>query len=257
MKAYNPIPSGKIAAHVHRILVIENYHLTNPFTLPLFANGSPTLLFLTTKAAIDNKATSHLTLFGQTVYPETLVIKDVFTMIAYFFKPFSLFSLFGISPQELTDKPVDLNLLPLKKTNQLQDQLVNAGTTENMISLLDDYISELIIRVKADCHVIKYATNEIVKNTSKESLFLVQKDLHVTERTFQRMFEKTIGIAPNLYRRICQFNSAFEQLNRRKYHKLSDIAFENGYADQSHYIRAFKEFTSITPKDYLKFASEG
>jgi AraC-like DNA-binding protein len=38
---------------------------------------------------------------------------------------------------------------------------------------------------------------------------------------------------------------------------LSDIAFENGYADQSHYVRAFKEFTNITPKDYLKFAEQG
>jgi AraC-like DNA-binding protein len=69
------------------------------------------------------------------------------------------------------------------------------------------------------------------------------------------MFEKNIGIAPNLYRRICQFNSAFQQLNNRKYCKLSDIAFENGYADQSHYIRAFKEFTNLTPKDYLNFGS--
>jgi AraC-like DNA-binding protein len=225
--------------------------------LPLFANGSPTLLFLTTKGTIDDNATSHLTLFGQTIFPETLTIKDNFTIIAYFFKPFSLFSLFGISPQELTDKPVDLNLLSLSKTSELQEKLLNAGAIENMLGLLDDYISDLIIKTKADCRIIKYATNEIAKNTSKESLLLVQKDLHVTERTFQRMFERTIGIAPNLYRRICQFNSAFEQLNRKKYYKLSDIAFENGYADQSHYIRAFKEFTNITPKDYLKFASGG
>src|SRR5215467_601125 len=189
MKTYNPIPSDKIADHVHRILVIENYSVTNPFALPLFANGSPTLLFLTTKATIDNNAANHLTLFGQTVFPETLTIKDDFTIIAYFFKPFSLFSLFGISPQELTDTPVDMNLLTRSKTSELQEKLLNAGTTGCMISLLDDYVSSLIIKAKADCRIIKYATNEIAKNTSKESLFLVQKDLHVTERTFQRMFE--------------------------------------------------------------------
>ena len=254
MKAYNPIPSNKIAEHVHRILVIENYHVTNPFTLPLFANGSPTLLFLTARGTIDNNTANHLTLFGQTVFPETLTIKDKFTMIAYFFKPFSLFSLFGISPQELTDKPVDLNLLPLSKTAELREKLLNAGTVENMIALLDDYISNLINKTRADFRIIKYATTQIATNTSKESLILVQRDLHVTERTFQRMFDRTIGIAPNLYRRICQFNSAFEQLNRRKYYRLSDIAFDHGYADQSHYIRAFREFTNITPKDYLKFA---
>jgi AraC-like DNA-binding protein len=152
---------------------------------------------------------------------------------------------------------VDLNLLPLPKTSELQEKLLNAGKIDYMLRILDDYISDLVIKTNADCRIIKYATTEIANNTSKESLVLVQKDLCVTERTFQRMFEKMIGIAPNLYRRICQFNSAFEQLNRRKYYKLSDIAFENGYADQSHYIRAFKEFTNITPKDYLKFAEQG
>jgi len=65
-----------------------------------------------------------------------------------------------------------------------------------------------------------------------------------------------VGVAPNLYRRICQFNTAFVQLNRRRHQKLSDIAFQNGYADQSHYIRSFKEFTHITPSEYLKFGSE-
>jgi AraC-like DNA-binding protein len=69
------------------------------------------------------------------------------------------------------------------------------------------------------------------------------------------MFEKTIGVPPNQYRRICQFNAGFRQLQRRKFNKLSDIAFENAYADQSHYIRSFREFTGITPKDYLNFGN--
>ncbi|MEO5891901.1 MAG: helix-turn-helix domain-containing protein [Ferruginibacter sp.] len=80
--------------------------------------------------------------------------------------------------------------------------------------------------------------------------------MHLTERTFQRKFEKNIGIAPNLYRRICQFNAAFQQLNNRHYQKLSGIAFQNGHADQSHYVRSFKEFTNLLPTDYLNFGAQ-
>ena len=256
MNSYTAIPCEIIADHVHKILVIENYHLINSFALPLFANGSPTLLFLSTKATIDEKATNHLTLFGQTVFPETLKVTDKFTMIAYFFKPFSLNSLFSISALEITDKPVDLTLLSLPDTTELQEKLLNATTTTKMISILDNYIAKLIKRTTKDTKVIQYATDKLAVNTSKESLVKVQKELHITERTFQRLFEKSVGVAPNLYRRICQFNAAFEQLNNRNFNKLSDIAFQHGYADQSHYIRAFKEFTNITPKDYMKFASQ-
>jgi AraC-like DNA-binding protein len=69
------------------------------------------------------------------------------------------------------------------------------------------------------------------------------------------MFERHIGLTPNMYRRVSQFNSAFWQLNSRQFSKLSDIAFHNGYADQSHYIRSFKEFTNLTPGEYLNFGA--
>ena len=255
MKATNYIPCGKISEYVHGILVIENYNVTNPFILPLYANGSPTLLFQTAKGKIKGN-TNNLTLFGQTVFPETLTITDNFILIAYFFKPFALFSLFGVSAQELTDNPIDLNLLAPKKTIELQEQLINADSAETMIMLLDSYIYSLIVKVKANFQLIKFATSEIANYSFKEALVKVRNELYITERTFQRMFEKNIGISPNLYRRVCQFNSAFQQLNHRSFTNLSDIAFENGYADQSHYIRAFKEFTNITPKEYLKFGDQ-
>ncbi len=256
MNVKNLKPNDRIAQYVERILVIDDYQITNPFSLPLFANGSPTLVFKSIKGTIRNSSTTHLTLFGQTTLPETLTFTEDFTLIAYFFKPYALLSIFGITARELTDKPVDLNLLAPQKTAGLEEQLLNARTTEKMMELLDNYISTLISHSKNECRIVKYASTKIAQHPSKQILMGVQKELHITERTFQRMFEKNIGIAPNLYRRICQFNSAFQQLNNRKYYKLSDIAFENGYADQSHYIRAFREFTNLTPGEYLNFGSQ-
>ncbi|MBI1769961.1 MAG: AraC family transcriptional regulator [Bacteroidetes bacterium] len=256
MKITYPIPADRISDYVERILVIENFSVTNSFTLPLFANGTPTLLFLSTKATIKDKATNYLTLFGQTVFPESLTIKTDFTLIAYFFKPFSLFSLFGVSAKELTDYPIDLNLLHPTKANELRERLLNAATTNELLSLLDDYIFSLITKSKSETEIIKLATTLISKNPSKESLLTVQDKLCMTERTFERLFDKNIGISPNLFRRICQFNAAFQQLNTRRFHKLTDVAFGNGYSDQSHFIRAFKEFTHVTPKEYLKFGGD-
>ncbi|MDB5210309.1 MAG: transcriptional regulator, AraC family [Sediminibacterium sp.] len=253
MQVKNLKPNNRITEYVDRVLVIESYQNDTPILLTLFANGSPTLVFNYATGTIKNHCTTHLTLFGQTIFPETLIIGEDFTLIAYFFKPYALGSIFGLIARELTDRPVDLNLLAPQKTGTLQEQLLNAGTTNNRIAFLDNYITGLIAAAKTESPVIKYAANKITCNTSVKVLAAVQKEMHMTERTFQRMFEKNLGIAPNLYRRICQFNAAFQQLNNRRYHTLSDIAYENGYADQSHYIRSFKEFTNLTPKDYLNF----
>lgn len=249
--AYLP-PALKIAEYVQEILVIDNYPVTTPFVLPLFANGKPTLLFQTAKGQIGN-ATNNLTLFGQTVFPTTLTIKEDFTLIAYFFKPYTLNSLFGVSAQEMTDNPLDLNLLPASVRSDLQEQLLNASSTGEMIALLDNYIFSLTTKIKTDVRIIKYAVEKIAGAPAKKNLVEVQQDLHMTSRTFQRLFEKNIGIIPTQYRRISQFDTAFQQLRKLQFRNLTDLSLSNGYSDQSHFIRAFKEFTAITPKEYLAY----
>lgn len=249
-----PLPPAPIAEYVHRILVIENVQVVTPFVLPLYANGSPTLVFQTAKGLIKGHST-QLTLFGQTVRPETLILQDDFTLIAYFFKPYALGPLFEVAAQELTDNPIELDSLVSSNVLTLKEQLLQAPSTRAMLLLLDQYIYHLLVRVKMDVRPVKFATDSILENADPAILQSVQKALGLTERTFQRLFENHIGLSPNQYRRICQFNSAFLQLQQRRFENLIDIAFEHGYADQSHYIRSFKEFTGIRPTDYLNIGS--
>jgi AraC-like DNA-binding protein len=248
MNVTYPIPASNVTDYVQSILVIENHDVAKPFTLPLFANGTPALVFQTAKGYMKGHA-SHLTLFGQSVLPDQLLIRENFILIAYFFKPYSLMSVFNVAAHELTDRPVDFNLLSVNAS--LQEQLLNATGTRQMLRIMDNYLLELIRKVTSDESIIRYATEKIALNPHKDTLIEVQNDLHITERTFQRLFEKRIGISPVQFRRISQFNQAFEQLNKKQFRQLSDIAYNHHYTDQSHYIRAFREFTGITPGEYL------
>jgi AraC-like DNA-binding protein len=254
MKAYYLKPTDKISEYVQEILVLENHWAMTSFVLPLFANGMPTLLFQTAKGQIKNNS-NYLTLFGQTVFPETLTVNDNFTLIAYFLKPHSLVSLLGVSAQELTDNPIDLNLLSHCKAARIQEQLLNATSTTQMLELLNDYLFSLTTKIKANTDLIIYATNKIVQNPNNKILREVQNELYITERTFQRMFERNVGVSPNQFRRICQFNNAFQQLNRDRSKSLAEITFRNDYADQSHFIRAFREFTNVTPTEFLSLGT--
>lgn len=254
MTTQHLIPRDKISGYVDRILVIENKAFDKPFVLPLYANGVPTLLYTSVMGKVGTNSANHLTLFGQTVWPDHLTLTEDFCLIAYFFKPYCLLPLFGIEGYELTDKPVDLQLA----ANQnyyftLKEKLLNAGSAGESIEILDDYVVHLINQSKSVSSSLKRATTFIYKHYSKESLTSIRDELNITERSFQRLFHKGMGINPNTYRRICQFNAAFFELNLGNYKSLSDVAFNHGYADQSHYIRAFREFTSITPLDYLNF----
>jgi AraC-like DNA-binding protein len=255
MRVKNITPSQKVSEYVERILVIEIDALLKSFVLPLYANGVPTLLFTSVTGKFGTCNSNYLTLFGQTISPEQLTIEGGFTLIAYFLKPHTLISLYGIPAYELTDKPIDLNLISPPKKIYLQDQLINCCSVEEMIVTLDNYFQRLINLSKDFSSTTKYAYEKLTSDYSKESIIKVQKELNITEKSLQRMFKNNIGISPNAYRRICQFNSAFIDLNLGRYSNLSDIAYNHGYADQSHFIRSFKEFTKITPSEYLNYAT--
>ena len=68
--------------------------------------------------------------------------------------------------------------------------------------------------------------------------------------------EGLIGVSPKLFLRINRFQNALAQIKQQGYDKLSDVAFDNDYADQSHFLRDFQAFTGLAPFQYLKRTRE-
>jgi AraC-like DNA-binding protein len=74
----------------------------------------------------------------------------------------------------------------------------------------------------------------------------------VTGRTLERNFVKNIGVTPKQFARIIQFNSSLKQLSETEYYNLTEIGYDNGFADQSHFINTFKRYTGKTPKEFQR-----
>jgi AraC-like DNA-binding protein len=84
----------------------------------------------------------------------------------------------------------------------------------------------------------------------------LQQKTQLSERSLERKFKDSVGISPKLFARIIRFQETLNQMRNNKYEKLSDIAYENDYADQAHFIRVFKEFTGFSPLDFKRQAKE-
>jgi AraC-like DNA-binding protein len=233
-------------------LILEGFSPSGTTKLPLVTNGIPALFCKTEKDHADNENIIQLTLFGRSVPGECWAVNDNTTIVAYFFQPFALASVFAIAAKKLNETGIDLSTWNPHKTNALKTQLVYAVSTARKVEVLDNLLIHQLQENKRECEIIKYATDEMMCDPDPDILSVVQNKLELNERTFQRIFKKYVGITPNQYRRICQFQVSFTQVRAKNFDKLSDVAYENGFADQSHFIRSFKEFTQTTPNDYLK-----
>jgi AraC-like DNA-binding protein len=245
-----PSPST-IAPYVSGIMVIETSEKQKKFFLPLYVNGFSTLVFQTEKGTRAGSTIDHLGLYGHLLQPSQLSFDKPVTVIAYFLNPYSAYALFGVSLKELTDGYIDLNYLQQAKNAGLQEKLLDTESLHQRLELINDFVLYLSRQQKENNPRVILAANCLRQNTEADALRILQKELKISERSLQRFFEEHVGISPKLYKRVCQFNAAFQQLNSHGYSRLSDIAYDHSFADQSHFNRVFKEFTGLTPKEYL------
>ncbi|MEO6977818.1 MAG: helix-turn-helix transcriptional regulator [Mucilaginibacter sp.] len=252
MKLHTFRPPVSIASYVSSIVVLQDDKLDNDCIIPLIAKGMPSIVFQVTGQPAKNK-NSNLVLYGQNLKPFEFYAADNLTIIAYFLHPHILSGFFGLSANEITGLCVDLSQFSTAREINLKEQLLNAPTLQSQLELMNNYILQLSGNLHADINPsITYAVDTIQHRNGLASLRGIQDELRVTERTLQRLFNFHIGVSPKTFSKICQFNSAFQQLSSGQFSKLGDIAYQNGYADQSHLIRVFKEFTNLSPKEYLK-----
>jgi len=251
-------PPDYLKDYVRYFWILEGDH-TDPSTKRLgpLADGCPGIMFQEyNKGAYfdhENKKLPQTFLYGQTVTRTSIYLSGAFKTVGVRFFPHALRYFFGFGAYELTDSCLDLNLLPKNKETEITEKLLNTRCVKDKIEILSDYLFLLMRPGKrymdeSTC----YAVTKIIESAGNFSLRELQKELRMTERSLQRKFKQEVGISPKLFAKVCRFQASFTQLKNNSYTKLSDIAFDNGYADQSHFIRIFKEFTGFSPYQIIK-----
>ncbi|ASZ12961.1 helix-turn-helix domain-containing protein [Chitinophaga pendula] len=196
-------------------------------------------------------------LYGQTTRYMELFCKGRVSTIGICLYPTALYAVFGIAAHELTDTCLDLDMIAASQGIHLSGQLQELPDIQQRIQLITTFLIAQIKRNKTIVDpVTQYALSQIMQSNGTVTLKELHKETRLSERSFERKFKQTVGITPKLFSRICRFQSTLSQLRNNQYDKLSDIAFENEYADQSHYIRSFKEFAGISPFQYQKQSKE-
>lgn len=251
MKRQVIYPKFFAAGYVHHMVVLEHVPEVGELVLPLVTNGHPSIVFLSGPGAIGERSVGRLSVFGHNRQPFFLALRERFTLIACFLQPYCLPALLGVGAGELTDRQIGLDLLRPELARMFGQRLLDAGSLEQRVALMEELVSQLALApalVPVGLEKARFATQAI---QAGKGLVALQKEMGLSERGLERLFEASVGLTPRLYGRICQFHAAFRQLDAHQYARLSDVAYEQGYADQSHFIRAFKEFTGFTPREYM------
>ncbi|MBO9729423.1 MAG: helix-turn-helix transcriptional regulator [Chitinophaga sp.] len=224
------------------------------------ADGCPGLMFqqsADTTFLLNDKQLPDQLLYGQTTKYTEMQLTGAFYSIGVCCYPNALKSIFRLNADELTNTCMDLDLLSVTKDFSLAEKLLETPSLSGKIDVIAAFLFKQINKNESAADdITQFALDQIIQSNGSISLKDLQEQLQLTERSFERRFKQGVGISPKLFSRICRFQNSLAQLRSNKFSKLSDIAFENDYADQSHYIRAFKEFAGISPNQFQKKSTD-
>jgi len=246
--------SERLKPFIKEIILLESTeeHLHK---LPFYADGYPGIIFSESKEQVlllpIDKLLPNFFLYGQTIEPIELQVKGPYKMLVFQLYPFATRLLLGINPVEINDACYDLMQVQKIDTKSIV-QILEKSETDQQVTIISEYITQLIQNTSNDPDSsIKLAVSSIIKSKGVIPIKELREQLFITERTFERRFNKEVGVTPKQFAKIIQFSFSYNHLKETDYTTLTNIAYENGFSDQSHFIRSFKRYTGATPKEIL------
>jgi AraC-like DNA-binding protein len=227
--------------------------------LRLFSDGNTGFVFSPAKnLAIgqkDNNPAKRLPdsfLYGQiTDFKDIFLLKET-PLIIVVFQPDGINKLLGVPASDLRDLIVQTEDIFGKDGLELAERLFEKNTTPEKIGILNGFFVNLVLRQTMKSENLMTPTLEFIfRNRGIVTLAQLEKFTGYTERHIERKFLETVGMAPKRFINIVKLHNFLKHLNDNTGgSNLTQIAYEAGYADQSHLIKEFRKYTGMTPKLY-------
>jgi len=166
-------------------------------------------------------------------------------MIGVYLRPRGIARLLGVPGCKLTDRVISLNEIWRGFEHDAERATLDSVETILLRRLRDGFPRSADVVADLASYVRRREGRVSVAAMSELSGFSRQ---HLT-----RLFREQIGIGPKLYARLARFRAALAYGGgSERAMSWSAISARLGYADQSHLIADFREFTSFTPQQMAR-----
>ena len=166
------------------------------------------------------------------------------------FRPGMAAFVLGVSACDLVERHVTLDDLWGASGRCLHDRLACAATPHAALGLLE---SALVARVRASPSLhpaVAHALRACERDAPLTRVAQMQRETGYSPRHFVALFRSAVGLTPKQYLRIVRFGTVLRQLAVGNVDTLADVAAANGYADQAHLTRDFRELAGVPPSAY-------
>lgn len=190
--------------------------------------------------------------FGQITRPYYIQPTGYVNTFAVRFYPFGFANFISRPIHELADKETPLtSLFEEHSVKELEQKIIEASSTRSRIEEVERFLLDKLTDQSVIESIVRSTIDTLSQTKGSMSINAILKDDLSQRRSLERKFSKQVGVSPKQLGRIIRLQAALKMILNNKGENLTQIAYENEYYDQAHFIKDFKEFTGINPKHYL------
>ena len=156
----------------------------------------------------------------------------------------------NIAIKEIQNTAVPLYKLFGKDGDKIGEQILNANSTSERIELIETFLLERLTEKNIIDSIVKSTVDAIIEANGQFSVNELSEQNNINRRQLTRKFSSTIGLSPKQLSKTIRIQNALKSLLNKEVTSLTDLAYQNEYFDQAHFIKDFKEFTGLTPKEF-------
>ena len=189
-------------------------------------------------------------IFGQITQPLEITATGETRIFAVRFHPDGSLPIINMPIREMDNKAVSLEQLFGGKGNKLGERVCAEKDVNKQIELVEIFLLQQIQKQETRDRIAALSVQALLGLKGQLSVDELAVQLQVHRRKLERNFATLIGLSPKQLAKIIRLQAALKMMGERKYNNLTELAYENGYFDQAHFIKDFREFTGVTPGEF-------
>lgn len=257
MKFLKRKPSTSLSDYIDHLWYFEISENDLPFSQLYFPFGSFELALHVSEAPKrmqdhgSTKITEQPTFFyaGQFTKPFLMYFDKPCKCYGASFNPWSGNLLFGNPADDFTNKMIPVN--DLINIDRITDDLAHCKEKEHYFKVFENFISERLKNRTSDL-LSRYLFFGLLQKQIFAGENSIQSDIGISRRRIQQRFLRSTGLPLSTYKRKIRFQRSVALLKKTgPDFNLTQIGLSVGYYDQSHFISDFKEFSGISPTQFI------
>jgi AraC-like DNA-binding protein len=168
--------------------------------------------------------------------------------VGAYLHPGQLSHLAHVRSCELTDRILLLEELWGRSASELSERLATLNESARL-DLLENALLHRMTepRERGSAVDVRGLAACVVRRGGRVSIGSLATAAGVSRQQLTRVFRERVGVSPKLYCRLARFQAALAHTRAGDPIDWARVASEVGYADQSHMIAEFRQFSSLTP----------